>query len=309
MILSDFREFKPQIIPAVPRVFELFRSNILAGVREKGKLGLVNFVLKYNKILSSVGLGFLVKKVRGPILETFGGRARLLIAAGAASKPEVENLYTDLGLLVTQAYGLTETTGAICFSLPKPGRLPYSVGGPLTNNECELRNIDTNGIGTMWTRGHSIFKGYLDNPDANAEVFDKNGWFNTGDLMSKDKNNEYHFHGRKKQVIVLDTGKNVYPDELEGMYIVLPGVKNVAVFEHVIKDKTVIYGVFQGEEGVDLTSLGIHITNANKQIAPYKWMTHFAMTTDELPLTSTKKVRHHVVREKLIAGEYPTRKE
>jgi len=150
-----------------------------------------------------------------------------------------------------------------------------------------------------------VFSGYLNNPKATAEVFDNKGWFNTGDLVSKDKNGEYRFRGRKKQVIVLDSGKNVYPDELEGLFITIPGVKNVAVFEHEIKDKTVSYAVFSVEEGVTMPQLSKHIEQANKKVASYKWVTHFAVTTDELPLTSTKKVRHHVVREKLIAGEYP----
>ena len=309
LILADFKEYKPEVIPAVPRVFELFRAKILDGLKQKKLLGFASFVLRNNKLLTAIGLGFLVRKIRGKILDVFGGRARLLVAGGAATKPEVENFYTDLGLLFTQGYGLTETVGPICVSHPKPGRMPYSFGGPLTNNECQMRNIDSEGIGTMWVRGHNVFGGYLNNPEANAEVFDKDGWFNTGDLVSMDKNGEYRFRGRKKQVIVLDSGKNVYPDELEGMYITLPGVKNVAVFEHVIRDKTVIYAVFSVNDGVDLQSLGTYIANANKKIASYKWCTHFAITTDELPLTSTKKVRHHVVREKLIAGNYPMKKE
>lgn len=309
MLLADFKEYQPQIIPAVPRVFELFRTKILTGVKEKGKLGLVSFVLKHNKILSALGLGFLVKKVRAPILEIFGGRARVLVAGGAATKPEVENFYTNLGLIFTQGYGLTETVGPICISHPRPGRLPYAFGGPLTGNKAQMRDIDKDGFGTLWVKGNNVFKGYLNNPAANAEVFDKKGWFNTGDQVSIDKNGEYRFRGRKKQIIVLDSGKNVYPDELEGLFITIPGVKNVAVFEHVIKNKTVSYGVFSVEEGVTIEALSRAIADANKKVASYKWVTHFAMTTDELPLTSTKKVKHFAVREKLIAGEYKLRKE
>ncbi|MCL2737421.1 MAG: AMP-binding protein [Alphaproteobacteria bacterium] len=309
MILADFKEFRPHVIPAVPRVFELFRGKILDGLKQKRLLGFASFVLRNNKLLSAIGLGFLVRKIQGKILDVFGGRARLLIAGGAATKPEVEDFYQNLGLLFTQGYGLTETVGPICGSHPRPGRQPYSFGGPLSGNECEMRNVNTEGVGTLWVRGNNVFSGYLNNPEATAEVFDENGWFNTGDLVSKDKNGEYRFRGRKKQVIVLDSGKNVYPDELEGLYITLPGVKNVAVFEHEINGKTIAYAVFSVEDNVDLQSLGVFIAGANKKIASYKWVTHFAITTDELPLTSTKKVRHHVVREKLIAGEYPKRKE
>nr|MBQ0091091.1 hypothetical protein [Candidatus Enterousia merdequi] len=115
--------------------------------------------------------------------------------------------------------------------------------------------------------------------------------------------------GRKKQVIVLDSGKNVYPDELEALYMEINGVKNVAVFEHKVNDKTVAYGVFSVEEGMTLEKLATEIANANKKVASYKWVTHFAMTTEDLPVTSTQKIKHHVVLQNLIDGKYPNKHE
>jgi long-chain acyl-CoA synthetase len=126
-------------------------------------------------------------------------------------------------------------------------------------------------------------------------------------MVTMDKNGELHFAGRGKQVIVLDSGKNVYPDELEALYMEIPGVKNVAVFEHTVRGKTVSYGVFQVEEGMTLDRLAKKIADKNKKIASYKWVSHFAITTDDLPLTSTQKIKHHIVREYLIAGKYPDR--
>ena len=128
-------------------------------------------------------------------------------------------------------------------------------------------------------------------------------------MMYMDKNGELHFAGRKKQVIVLDSGKNVYPDELEALFMEIDGVKNVAVFEHKIKDKTVTYAVLQVEKGTTLIKLGAQIALANRKVAPYKWVTHFAMTTEDLPMTSTQKVKHHMVRQNLIDGKYPNNTE
>jgi long-chain acyl-CoA synthetase len=124
-----------------------------------------------------------------------------------------------------------------------------------------------------------------------------------------DKNGELHFAGRKKQVIVLDSGKNVYPDELEALFLEIDGVKNVAVFEHEINDKTVSYGVFSVEDGMTIEKLAKEIAEKNKKVAPYKWVTHFAMTTEDLPLTSTQKIKHHVVRQYLMDGRYTERHE
>ena len=308
-IMADFKKFRPQVIPAVPRLWEVFRNKIIDNVKAQKKWGLVSFVLKYGKTLNKIGLGFLVRKVQKPILDVFGGRARLLIAGGAATKPEVETFYERLGLTFIQGYGLTETVGPICISKPTKKRFPFAFGGPTMNNECEIRDKNEDGVGVLWLRGHQVFGGYMNNEDANKEIFDERGFFNTGDMVSMDKNGELHFAGRKKQVIVLDSGKNVYPDELEGMFITIPGVKNVAVFEHRVKDKTVTYGVFSVEEGMTLEKLGEAIAAANKKVASYKWVTHYAMTTEDLPLTSTQKVKHHVVRQNLIDGKYPDRHE
>ena len=308
-IMADFKKFRPQVIPAVPRLWEVFRNKIIDNVKTQKKWWLVSFILKYGKTLEKIGLGVLVRKVQKPILDVFGGRARLLVAGGAATKPEVETFYERLGLTFIQGYGLTETVGPICISKPTKKRFPFAFGGPTMNNECEIRDKNEEGVGVLWVRGHQVFGGYLNNEAVNKEVFDERGFFNTGDMVSMDKNGELHFAGRKKQVIVLDSGKNVYPDELEGLFITIPGVKNVAVFEHKVKDKTVTYGVFSVEPGMTMEQLSAGIIAANKKVASYKWVTHYAMTTEDLPLTSTQKVKHHVVRQNLIEGKYPDRHE
>ena len=308
-IMADFKKFRPQVIPAVPRLWEVFRNKIIDNVKAQKKWWLVSFILKYGKTLEKIGLGALVRKVQKPILDVFGGRARLLVAGGAATKPEVETFYERLGMTFIQGYGLTETVGPICISKPTKKRFPFAFGGPTSNNECEIRDKNEEGVGVLWVRGHQVFGGYMNNPGVNSEVFDERGFFNTGDMVSMDKNGELHFAGRKKQVIVLDSGKNVYPDELEGLFITIPGVKNVAVFEHTVKGKTVTYGVFSVDADMTMEKLSAAVAAANKKVASYKWVTHFAMTTEDLPLTSTQKVKHHVVRKNLIDGKYPNKHE
>ncbi|MCQ2562056.1 MAG: AMP-binding protein [Alphaproteobacteria bacterium] len=308
-ILNDFKTFKPHVIPAVPRIWELFRNKIIDNMKAQRKWKVAEFILKNQKTLNDMGLGYFVRQIQKPLLEVFGGRARLCIAGGAATKPEVEKFYESLGLAFIQGYGLTETVGPICISKPTSKRMAFSVGGPVSNNECEIRDKDENGVGVLWLRGHQVFNGYLNNPTVNAESFDENGFFNTGDMVYMDKNGELHFAGRKKQVIVLDSGKNVYPDELEALFMDIDGVKNVAVFEHKVKDKTVAYGVFSVKEGMTLDKLANEIAEKNKKLASYKWVTHFAMTTEDLPMTSTQKIKHHVVKQNLIDGKYPDRKE
>ncbi|MBP9999885.1 MAG: AMP-binding protein [Proteobacteria bacterium] len=308
-ILDDFKKFRPHVIPAVPRLWEMFRNKITDTLKRQKRWGVVDFILRNRERITDMGLGFFVRKVQEPILDIFGGRVRLLIAGGAATKPEIETFYENLGLAFIQGYGLTETVGPICISKPNKKRIAFSVGGPTTNNECEIRDKDENGIGVLWLRGHQVFGGYMNNDAANKEAFDDKGFFNTGDMVYMDKNGELHFAGRKKQVIVLDSGKNVYPDELEAMFMDIPGVNNVAVFEHKVKDKTVAYGVFSVDKDMTMEKLAACVADANKKVASYKWVTHFAMTTDDLPMTSTQKIKHHLVRQNLIDGKYPDKHE
>ena len=308
-IMADFAEYKPQVIPAVPKLWEIFRKKIIDSIKAKKKWGLVSFIMNHQKMLRVIGMGKLVDKVLGQIRSVFGGRARLLVAGGAATKPEVEKFYTQLGMAFVQGYGMTETVGPICCSRPLKKRVAYAFGAPMGDTECQIRNKDESGIGVLWVRGNQVLGGYMNNEDANKECFDKDGFFCTGDLVSMDKNGELHFAGRKKQVIVLDSGKNVYPDELEGLFLEIPGVKNVAVFEHEVNDKTVAYAVFSVEDGMTLDKLAAAVAEKNKKVAPYKWVTHFAMTTEDLPVTSTQKIKHHVVRQWLIDGKYPNKHE
>ena len=308
-IIEDFKVYKPHVIPAVPRLWEIFRNKIIEQLKAKHMWWFASFVLKNQKFLKKIGFGWLVKKVQKPLQNLFGGRVNLMIAGGAATKPEVEKFYESLGIAFVQGYGMTETVGPICVSRPVKKRIPFAFGCPIGVSECEIRDKDESGVGTLWVRGPNIFKGYLNNKDANQESFDKDGWFNTGDMVYMDKNNQYHFAGRKKQVIVLDSGKNVYPDELEALYMEINGVKNVAVFEHKVNDKTVAYGVFSVEKDMTIEKLATEIASQNKKVASYKWVTHFAMTTDDLPLTSTQKIKHHVVRQLLMDGKYTNRHE
>ena len=110
--------------------------------------------------------------------------------------------------------------------------------------------------------------------------------------------------GRKKQVIVLDSGKNVYPDELEDLYLQNDEILAAAVFEYVIAGKVVPFAVFQVKPGVTVTRVAMLLKASNLKIAPYKWVKHFAITEEELPQTSAKKIKHFAVKEMLDNGAF-----
>ena len=181
------------------------------------------------------------------------------------------------------------------------GEMYYA--GPLLGNELKIHNPNKEGIGEIWIRGNMVMPGYVGNDEANAAAFE-DGWFKTGDIGMLDKKRRLVVKGRMKQVIVLDSGKNVYPDELEDLYLQNEEILAAAVFEYVIKGKTVPYGVFQVKPGTSVERVDFLIKKSNMAIAQYKWVRDFAITEEDLPQTSAKKIKHFAVREMLDNGAF-----
>jgi long-chain acyl-CoA synthetase len=303
--LKDFREYKPDVIPAVPRVWEGFYKKIISGMKERRVYALARTIIGMRGFLRAAGMGFMVEKVTRPVHDTFGGHVKVLISAGATLKPRIRRFFESLGFVFGDCYGLTETTGPANFNfefkLPD-GRTHYA--GPLPGNEIKIHGADKDGIGEIWVRGSLMMPGYVGNPAANAEVFE-DGWFKTGDLGKLDSKKRLVIKGRKKQVIVLDSGKNVYPDELEDLYLQNDDILDAAVLERVVNGKVAAYGVFQVKPGTSLSKVSLLLKTSNLTIAPYKWVRHFAITESELPQTSAKKVKHYEIAAMLDRGEFP----
>ena len=297
--LKDFKQYKPEVIPAVPRIWEVFYKKIVEAAQAKHAWTLMRVVVSLRHVLRAIGLGRIVKKVTKPIHVLFRGKTKVLVSAGATLKPSIRKFYEKLGFVVGDCYGLTETTGPGNFNFAfrrANGKMYYA--GPLLGNELKIHNPNKDGIGEIWIRGNMVMPGYLDNDEANAAAFE-DGWFKTGDIGCLDKKGRLIVKGRMKQVIVLDSGKNVYPDELEDLYMQNDEILAAAVFEYSIKDKIVPYAVFQVKPGTSIERVSMLIKKSNLAIAQYKWVKHFAITEEELPQTSAKKIKHFAVREML----------
>ena len=302
--LADFQKYHPEVIPAVPRIWEAFYKKIIDGAKEKHVYTLMLVVVAMRGFLRAIGLGGVVRRVTRPIHEIFGGNTRVLVSAGATLKPTIRRFFERLGFVVGDCYGLTESTGPgyfnFAFRLPD-GRMHYA--GPLPGNELKIHNPDKHGVGEIWLRGNMVMPGYVGNDEANAAAFE-DGWFKTGDLGLLDRRGRLVVKGRQKQVIVLDSGKNVYPDELADLYLQNDEILAAAVFEYTIGGKIVPYAVFQVKPGVTMARVALLVKASNMKIAPYKWVKHFAITEDELPQTSARKIKLFAVKEMLDAGAF-----
>ncbi len=155
-------------------------------------------------------------------------------------------------------------------------------------------------------RGDSVFPGYLDNEEATREVFDDQGWFNSGDMGFIDKDGDLHIRGRKKNVIVLASGKNVYPEDIENHYHKSPLVNDIVVFGKKIDNKTVIYAVIVPEQKNkdSYNEIKKELKRLGHGLPSYKRIANFAISYDDLPRTTTQKVQAFKVDENLEKGLY-----
>ena len=140
------------------------------------------------------------------------------MSGGAKLDAAVAERLLDLGVRVIEGYGLTETAPVVTFN-PIARLRPGSVGLPLPGVEVQIANPGPNGVGEVCVRGPNVMRGYDRHPEASAEVL-KDGWFHTGDLGLLDRNGYLHLTGRIKEVIVLASGKNIYPEDVERRYLV-----------------------------------------------------------------------------------------
>lgn len=283
--------------PAAPQLWEIFFDSILSKVKAQSalKYRFFVFMLENARVFKALGLGFIPGAVFRPVKNIFGPRMRFFISGGAPLKKKYYNYYRAVGLPIVEGYGLTETTGPIMLSNSNANvgkkYKAGTVGTTMPGNHLKIKNRNEDGLGEVWLKGDSVSPGYYNNEQANREAFDAEGYFNTGDIGRVDRDGDLFLSGRKKNTIVLDSGKNVYPDELEAWYKQSELVADVCVFGSRIDGKETVCAVVvprhKGQNSFD--AVKADIDRLNRMIPPYKRAMRLAVSFDELPKNSTKK--------------------
>src|SRR5437762_4539939 len=163
-----------------------------------------------------------------PIHNRFGGKLRLLVSGGSALPEEVQKAFHELGFDLTEGYGLTEAAPVLAVTMPENKLRAGTVGPPLPGVEIRIADPDTEGVGEVLAKGPNVMAGYLDDPQATKSVLSE-GWLHTGDLGRLTEDGTLVLVGRKKDLILDASGKNVYPDELEELYGASPLVKELSI--------------------------------------------------------------------------------
>ncbi len=308
-IMKSLADNDITIFPAAPIMWELFFNGIANKARAESerKYKLFMFLVNNAPLLRMLGLGLLLKKVFAPVHDVFGHSHRFFISGGAPMKKEYFNWYKNMGFNIMEGYGLSETTGPIAIPYYKKSKAG-SVGPPIAGNEVTVKNINSDGIGEICLRGPAVSPGYFKNDEANRKSFDEEGFFNTGDLGRVDRKGNIYITGRLKNVIVLDSGKNVYPEELEFFYRNSEKINEIAVFERSIQGRTSLFAVVVPgrKSSASYNEIKAEIELMNKELPDYKRVRNFSVSFDELPKNSTKKILYSEVIKFLEAGNYQT---
>ena len=297
----------------VPRLWYLFHKKIFDEVKASPLWIRLLFrtMLALNGLLRDffeVNAGrFFVRRIH----QSFGGRLRLAVSGGASFDASVALDFHRLGFTILQGYGLTETSGAATVTRFEDNKVG-SVGTPLNGVEVRIDQPDDKGVGEILIRGPVVMSGYYQNPQANREAFTPDGWFCSGDLGRFDSEGHLYVVGRKKDVIKLPSGKNVFPEDVEAHYEQSPFVSEVCVLG--LRDQA---SQFKGAEKLGavvvpnfdyLKTRNIanarewvvwELENLGRELPEYQRVHDFILRAEPLPRTSTRKVRRFELKDQI----------
>ena len=308
-ITENLVEYSPTIMACVPSIYERM---FLSLHKKSEKLGMLNKFLEKEKLAKDLSMPER-KSLFKEIHDLFGGKIRWFISGAAKLDVKIEEGYRDLGFNLMQAYGLTETAPVVTMNTDKFYRVG-SVGKAIADVEAKIVNPDENGVGELAVKGPNVMLGYYEDQEATNEVL-KDNWFHTGDLAKIDEDGYIFISGRKKNVIVLKNGKNVFPEEVEFLINKIEGVKESLVFgKETYSDKEElkvnailvvdkekmkeIYNALTLEEMHDV--LFKKVKELNKFMPSYKSIKSIIVSEKELIKTTTNKVKRQASLEAII---------
>ncbi len=301
-IADNIKEFQITTMISVPVLYESMYKKVMKGIEKKGKLETVKKGIKISQFLLKFGID-IRKKIFKEIHDNLGGKARLFVAGGAALDPEAEKGFNELGITMLQGYGLTETSPVIAAEDDKYRRLG-SIGKAFPSLDVKIVDPNEEGIGELVAKGPSMMLGYYNNDEATKETIDEEGWLHTGDLARIDKDGYIFISGRKKFVIVLKNGKNIYPEELETLVNKIEGISESFVYGRpeddgdykicckIVYDKEMmqeLYGTTDEEKLKEI--LWQEVKKVNKTMPAYKYIRDISITDKPLIKTTTQKIK------------------
>ncbi|MGE5401682.1 MAG: AMP-dependent synthetase/ligase [Ignavibacteriales bacterium] len=310
-VVDDLQKVKATMLLGVPLLFDKMFKRIYKTINEKKVTSvIIKPMIKATDVLEKVGWKNSKKKIFAEIHKKFGGSIRIFIAGGAAPDPLVAKGLREFGFSFLQGYGLTETSPIL--ALNQYDRYKDNAAGlPLPNVEIKIYEPDAEGNGEIWAKGPNVMLGYYKNDKATADSF-VDGWFRTGDIGYFDEEGFLHISGRKKNVIISKSGKNVFPEEIEDILNRSPYILESFVYgEEDTKQTEIIAAqiVVDAEAFIEISeSKNVKITSellnevicqeiekANKLLSSYKQIKKFYIRDEEFEKTTTQKIKRYLI--------------
>lgn len=227
-VAKNLALYKPGYMYVVPALLEVLYRRINASIEEKGKTKTIKIAKKFTRALRYVGID-IRRKVFAEIHNSLGGNLEKLVCGGAPLRAEVADFFEDIGILATNGYGITECSPLVSVNTDFIND-PSTVGFPMKCVDVRIDQPNEDGEGEICVKGDTVMLGYYKNPEATAEVFTDDGYFCTGDFGRLTKKGQIVITGRKKNIIILGNGKNIYPEELEDYVCGIPYVLECIVY-------------------------------------------------------------------------------
>jgi long-chain acyl-CoA synthetase len=305
-IREAFTRYKITYMTVVPLVLK----NLERGLRERlealprFRRRVLNALIGLNRAFTRERPNLTVSRVLlRQVHQSFGGELRALFVGGAFSEPRTLQFFYDLGIPVGNGYGCTEASTVITLNDFRPFRSD-TVGRPLPGIEIEIANPDGEGIGEVAVRGKTVMSHYLDDPDMTAETI-VDGWLMTGDLGRIDPTGHLQLVGRKKNMIVTEEGKNIFPEDIEAAFEGL-AVKEYCVFaanylwplRSMVREGLVL--VLHPEPGQAVTAdLARKVAERNRRLLNYKRISGYLVWEADFPLTASLKIKRGELAEQI----------
>ena len=302
-IKQNLLEYQVSVFVGVPLLVDKMYANIEKEIEKQGKTKLIKVATKISNFLLKFHID-IRRKLFKQIIDGLGGKMRFVIAGGAPFDSKIERKFNEFGIHMVQGYGLTETSPVIAAENDKYAKYG-SVGIPMKHTEVKIVDKDEKGIGEITVKGPSVMLGYYNNEEENKKAF-KDGWFKTGDYGYIDENGFMYVTGRKKDIIVLKNGKNVYPQEIEFLINKIPYITESLVYQRE-KDKTdtmlcakIVYDNDLIKENLGEKTekeykeiIWEEIKEINKNLPVFKHIKNITITTTPLIKTTTQKVKRY----------------
>lgn len=291
-LMRDIKIFKPSIITVVPMIANAFYNNIWLNAKKLSKDQKLRKGIKLSNLLRKFGID-ITHKLFKDLYEPFGGKLIEIVCGGAILNPQVVKGLNDLGIHIINGYGITEC-GPLVSMNANTIKAYASIGQVCDSFEYKIDNPNEESIGELCVKGPSVFQGYYKNKEDTAKVFDKDGFFHTGDLVKEDKQKRLYITGRCKNVIILDNGKNICPEEIEHVVEISQNfLKDIVCYQYNDNGKDIIVvGIWTDNEynSEDLKQLFIDI---NKKLPMHKKINYVNISDTEYEKTSTKKIKRN----------------